>query len=426
MSVAFSPDSRMLASGDGYSNVQLWDVKSGQVRKTFTVADIAVTCVAFSPDGKTLAASAGDHIRFWDVPEGQLLKSQELVSEPESIAWSPDGKALAIALLNHVVGLIDAQTLKTLWMLKEDPALKTIDSIAFSPDGGTLAVAGAGQTSVVLRDLLKGANYPLVTGQFESTTSVVFSPDGRRLALGNRDGTIELWNPRTDRRLKILAGRTDEAQPEAFRSGGKVLEAVSRDRIDDWDIAGVRKTTKRNTDFSPDAIFSAISPDGKTFASRNDDVTIPKIGVTDRIEFWDIASTRKLSTIVGNIGWGFSFSPDGLTAAVRTVDGIILYDVASGRRTQIAGGINPPLRQHRLFAGRKDIGIIPGRVGVRRRHRAMEYRQREKGRDTGWRQRGHIPGVFARRNHSRVGPLRWLDRFVECSRDAQDKDAQGT
>src|SRR5262245_61404203 len=96
-SVAFSPDGRIIAAGSDDCTIKLWDAQTGQLLRSLEGHTNSVLSVAFSPDGQVLASGSYDNsVKLWAVASGQLLRSLEgHTNSVQSVAFSPDGQVLA-------------------------------------------------------------------------------------------------------------------------------------------------------------------------------------------------------------------------------------------------------------------------------------------------------------------------------------------
>ena len=92
--VAFSPNSRWLATGNRDTGARIWVVHSGQQQRTFS-HDSGVAAVAFSPDGRWLATGSGYQARIWDAHSGQQLHTLSHNDSLWAMASSPNGRWLA-------------------------------------------------------------------------------------------------------------------------------------------------------------------------------------------------------------------------------------------------------------------------------------------------------------------------------------------
>jgi WD40 repeat protein/Skp family chaperone for outer membrane proteins len=221
-SVAFSPDGETLASGSRDGTVRLWKVSGGTLLCTLQehARPVPVSSVAFSPDGRTLASGAGDNIvRLWEVPEGNLLctlkKHRQSV---RSVAFSPDGTTLVSGSGDDTV---------CLWRVSDRTLVHTLErrggqSVAFSPDGKTLA-SGSQAGEVCLWQVAGGSPVHTLEGHTDCVRSLAFSPDGRILASGSEDGTVCLWQVTDGGFLLVLKEPTFGVNSVAFSPGGTLL-----------------------------------------------------------------------------------------------------------------------------------------------------------------------------------------------------------
>ncbi|MFA0731880.1 MAG: hypothetical protein LKKZDAJK_001570 [Candidatus Fervidibacter sp.] len=211
-SLAFSPDGKWLAAASADKAVYVWDLAAGKLAKALKEQADWMLGVAFSADGKWLAAGGADRLaRIFDVANWQLVRKLEHPETVFRLAFQPNGHLLAVAiggLSERGIWIWNAengQRVRTLGGMKE-PVL----DVAFSPDGKLLAAAVADGT-VRLYDA-NGNVRATFQGHSDWVNAVAFHPDGMRLASASSDGTVRLWH--TDgRSLAVLvqwaAGKDD-------------------------------------------------------------------------------------------------------------------------------------------------------------------------------------------------------------------------
>ena len=263
-SVAFSPEGT-LASGANDGTVKLWDV--AKKSNIDTLEMFAVRAVAFSPDGKILAAGGyGRKIRLRDVATGEDIAILDHKSTIWSLAFSSDGTLLASASDDRTVKLWDVATRTNIATLEGHTDV--VASVAFSPDG-TLA-SGSWDNTVKLWDVATGENIATLEEHEEQVRSVAFSPDGTLLASGSEDNTVKLWDVATRTNIATLGYYKDCAgvYSVAFSPDGTILASGSWDNmVRLWDIATRTNIAILNREYYDTLISVAFSSDGTTLAT---------------------------------------------------------------------------------------------------------------------------------------------------------------
>ncbi|MFP6683282.1 MAG: WD40 repeat domain-containing protein, partial [Polyangiaceae bacterium] len=202
--VAFSPDGKFVAAACQDEAVHLFDTQTRTV-KVLRGHDDQVFTVRFSPDGKRLASGDWNGtVRLWDLGTTKLQHTLSgHTAGIRSVSFSPDGRLLASASLDRTVRVWDARTATLQHTLRGHTA--PVLGVSFSPDGRRLASGGEDKT-VRLWDPRTGKLQHILTGHTAQIWSVSFSPDGRRLASGSQDHTIRLWDAETAKPRRILVG----------------------------------------------------------------------------------------------------------------------------------------------------------------------------------------------------------------------------
>ncbi len=340
--VAFSPDGKTLISGNRRHNLVLWDMITGEPLRTFIDGyQIGVFSVAFSPDGKTLASGhAGGFLRMWETATGKHIRFLSGMGGEEGnqlpfehtgpvhcVAFSPDGKTLASG------GYYDRGTTVRLWetatgkhirlLHSVEGEMNSLESIAFSPDGRTLAV-GWGAGGISLSDTKSDA-LPQHLGRgmrMRRVLGLAFSSDGALLASCNMDETVHLWDMKTNKLLRTFTGHKDDVFSVAFSPDGETVASNGKESVRLW-------RTKGEEDLSSIVTHTAIldvafSPDGKTLVSGNEDETV---------RLWDTKTGKPLTTLIGHEDKvsNVAFSPDGKTLASVGDDTVRLWDTKTGK-----------------------------------------------------------------------------------------------
>ncbi|MGW2461838.1 nSTAND1 domain-containing NTPase [Streptomyces sp. NPDC001761] len=305
-SVAFSPDGGTLATGStSYDQLWLWDTRTGHLRRTFNGQSEATALVAFSSNGQTLttAGNSGNAVNLWNVTTGHTSMSS--LAYPEATGWedqravteafTANGRILAVAGKEGTLRLWDTRTGRNRKTLAQgahaaaSEATVRVTSIAFSPDGRVLA-AGSANGTLQLWDTRTGRIRATLVGDPVAVASIAFTPDGHTVAVGGENGTLQLWDTRTGRNRKTLAQGAHAAASEAT----------------------VRVTS------------IAFSPDGRTLAAGSEDRTV---------RLWDTGTGRLRQSLAGHAHSvrSLAFSPDGRTLATGDDDGSVrLWDMTLG------------------------------------------------------------------------------------------------
>lgn len=342
ISVAFSPDGARIVSGNIGGIISLWDSKAGQLLghlPPFHTGE--VTSVAFSPDGsKVVSGSCDNTIRLWDIDNEEIAFSEFLTLLYKtcilSVAFSPDGKRLVFGDLDYDIGLINLQNIEkineSIIALQGTGARKDID-VHYLQGHGTV-FTGLGLPHDPLADPSIYDGYADMTwgdyaerdcGHYHNKNvvgilSVVFSPDGKKIASGSGDSRVIVWDIQTENPLiKTWQEHDDIIEKVTFSPDNtKLISQTKNKTLYLWD-------TKTNSLLdSWQGSNATFSLDSKKIvyitADNPNTITLRGISTKDHVieEQWQ--------------GSNAIFSPDGKKIAYITPDNSFIIRYVTNKR----------------------------------------------------------------------------------------------
>ena len=202
---AFSPDAKTLATVVGERQVIFWDFETGTQKLAFNTGHTwEVDRMSFSPDGTRLATLCDGEISIWNAETG---KKEHLVSGHRTMEFAPEGNVLASDNVDFGLYLWDCETGKQ----KASLSAEYITDLDYSPDGKTIVLSG-----IQVQKNIREAN-PLIyfmdaetherntleiTSLPNEPAVIRYSPDGSVVVSGDTNGNIRFWNVKNGTMLK--------------------------------------------------------------------------------------------------------------------------------------------------------------------------------------------------------------------------------
>ena len=337
--VAVSADRRLAVSAnqgrarsDSHGRtLRVWDVQTGECRRTLELGAAWVDSIAVSADGGlAVSASHDGGLRVWDLRRGKCLGS--LVghsSQVNSVAVSADGRLAISASQDCALRVWDVPTGACLRTLNGHEA--AVNSVAISADG-RLAVSGSADTRVLVWDIRTGECLRELNGHADEVSSVAISADGRLAVSGSDDETVRVWDLRSSAGAPTIRGHARSVNSVAVSAdGGLTISGSSDQTLRVWDLqTGACVQTLEGHDNEVNSV--AISADGRHAVSGSDDRTV---------RVWDLRTGACVRTLEGH-DWGVTavaVSADpGLALSGCYHGAIQTWDIHSGARQRSLEG----------------------------------------------------------------------------------------
>ncbi|MDB5307396.1 MAG: (Myosin heavy-chain) kinase Histone acetyltransferase, partial [Gemmataceae bacterium] len=355
LAVAYSPDGRLIATGESVTDpppvdtvprlVRVWDAATGRLLRVLDGPPQDVLGLAFRPESGQLAAATGvakpgtvptrpGMVKVWALDTGREVFTATARGPLTGIAYSRDGRRLAAGGLDRTVIIWEANSGREETVLRR--YAHSVLGVAWGC-GGQLATAGEDGV-VKVWDVDTDREVVTLRGHTGPVAGVAFRPDGKQLASAGWDQTVRIWDPTGDRSVTTLRGHTGPVTDAAVLPDGRIASTANPDRPDEnprpevliWDPSAPDRPLRLPTG-PGSATGVAVSADGRRLAAAID----------RRTHIWEIATGRELpagNEFEGRVT-GVVFVPDGreVAAAVYRRE-VVLRDTGSGGERQIPGG----------------------------------------------------------------------------------------
>lgn len=331
--VAYSPDGKLMASGHLGGKICLWDAITGAKRRTLRGHSEEAVSLSFSPNSSVLMSASDDMtIRFWNTITGTKVTKYRWRHRVRCAAFMPDGKKIIFVQSPGSIYLWDIIENKKVWSAHRtgDDSSKGYGNVTISPDGKRIACGDRdNRNNVWLLDAENGKSLHNAKCFDKGVTSFDFSPDSKLLAVGLFKN-IEIWNIATGatRRIstKVIVNEV------LFSPDGKKIAVAVSGATQILNVASGKKWC----DLQDPHLRSHGMP--QRFAFSPDGSAISSVSGDNGVIVWDTRFRTK------HLDSEFSFEYPSIVAASRDdkqvasasySDAIRLWDGQTGAKREI-------------------------------------------------------------------------------------------
>lgn len=363
---AMAADGKTIAVASGDDAVSIFEAATGRLVHRLAAATSGLhPGVAFTPDGKVLAAPQQSQVRRWDTASWRELPAFRLQGrDAGKLHFAPDGRYLASVGMNpedhrNIVILIDTAAGKELYRHDGRTFYKE-PTIAFAPDGNSWAYVDRHELWIGIYETATGKELRRLKGHERPPWSVAFAPDGRQVAATDRNGTLRFWDVATG---QLLPGRGEFQVLDnlTYSPDGTRLAGWSNGRPAIYDLATKKQLDCKGPRWAGENPV-LFSPDGKLLISAHDHC----------LYLWH---AQTLAPALGAAGhdrtvMSLAFAPDGNTVITAGGDSGFArrWDAATGKPLSPFSGLDDFVyalaRSPRTNVLAVDTGINEGAIAL--------------------------------------------------------------
>lgn len=237
--LAWSPDHERIATGDAGGALQVWKSSTGEPLARFEGHAGSILALDWSPDGKTLISGGEDAsarskskdsaIRVWDADTGKEIRRIHAHTRAITcLAFSPDGRRFCSGSADKTLRIWDLKT------GREDPLLEThhgtVHAVLWNAASSRLLSAGDDRT-LRLWETESGKQIAVLEGHTSGVLCAALEPGGLRAASGGEDDTIRIWDLKEHRQLRCIEDQRCAITAVAWGPRGGLLASAGEDKI---------------------------------------------------------------------------------------------------------------------------------------------------------------------------------------------------
>jgi WD40 repeat protein len=226
----------LCASGDSQGNIATWDLRTGELIRTWRGHNSAIKIILVSPNGQNIITGGEDgNVKIWQTNTGELIRKFNLYQGGiSSLVLTSDGKTLVTGGSDQTIKVININTGELIHSLPGHSG--SINALSLSSDQHILA-SGSSDSTVRLWNLKTGQPIRTLQSNDLSVLSLAISPDNKTLVNGGPRGIIDVWDIATGKLKHTYKGHNDGIWTITFIPDGKTILSGSWDRnIKLWDI----------------------------------------------------------------------------------------------------------------------------------------------------------------------------------------------
>ena len=323
-SVVFHPTKNQVLSGSADGTIRVWDTFNRTPVSVIRGHLGGILSLDVSPDGKTLATGSDDTtVMLWRTSEeNRVITVPSGLQEPRTVAFSPDGKHVAYGahqwVVNTPVFLIDTTT-----GAKSEKYMEHYQgtfSAAFSPDGRLLAGGSKDGGKVDLWDVRERKEIRSYSPEKSNTfiCAVLFSPDGKYLVAGDDDDMIRFWDLKTLECVHTIRECGHDVISLAYTSEGTELVAGLGNGVINYYDAETKELLRSVQSPENNLETWALSSHGQVAVSSKKE---------NQIKLWSVKDGKILAYLKGHQGevTALAITPDGKLLASGSMDNTIRF-----------------------------------------------------------------------------------------------------